>query len=123
MSSHTEHITGELPYPSVTKIEGRPSYVTLKELKRQLKANAAAVPTDLGGGQHGFLGLLLLDLEYQTLAGELWVNPDNPGITAVIEPSYNAADRTQAYHEHKMLSEAWKKYTTVKNNLKQQVVA
>ena len=42
----------------LTKIHGKPTYPTLQTLYTELKANAGSVPTTLGGGQHGHLGLL-----------------------------------------------------------------
>eukprot|EP00591_Stephanopyxis_turris_P011763 CAMPEP_0195511484 /NCGR_PEP_ID=MMETSP0794_2-20130614/3783_1 /TAXON_ID=515487 /ORGANISM="Stephanopyxis turris, Strain CCMP 815" /LENGTH=71 /DNA_ID=CAMNT_0040639083 /DNA_START=51 /DNA_END=262 /DNA_ORIENTATION=- len=69
MSSLQESTLNDIPYPAITKIVGRPTYVSIRELVRQLKANASAIATDLGGGQHGFLGLILLDNEYQELTG------------------------------------------------------
>ena len=80
MFSHTDNVTTNLPYPTVTKIEGRPSYVTVSELKRQLKANSSSVTTELGGGLHGFLGLILSDAEYQALTGQAWVHVFFPEI-------------------------------------------
>ena len=45
-------------YPDLTKIDGKPNIMTLLKLKNELKANAQSVPTVLGGGQHGHLGLV-----------------------------------------------------------------
>ena len=53
-----EDFTNAFP-TQVTPIVGEPTYATLKTLKDQLKANAASVPTTLGGGNHGYLGLIL----------------------------------------------------------------
>ena len=41
------------------QIHGEPTYVQLKNLKDLLKANAARVTSELGGGAHGHLGLIL----------------------------------------------------------------
>ena len=122
MTLTAESIIGDFPYPTVTKIDGLPTYSTLKELVRQLQANAASVSTELGGGAHGFLGLLLPAATYQNLAGVAWNPPVNPGVFAVIPNNANAAERQQAYHEHKMQVEAWRLYNAVHNALKQQII-
>jgi hypothetical protein len=45
-----------------------------------LKANASSVPSTLGGGLYGHLGLILSPARYATLAGSVpWVAPGNPG--------------------------------------------
>jgi hypothetical protein len=45
-----------------------------------LKANASSVPSTLGGGLYGHLGLILSPARYATLAGSApwWVVPGNP---------------------------------------------
>ena len=48
----------------LTKIHGQPSYNILNTLKKELKANATGVVTDLGGGCHGYYGLVVTPAEY-----------------------------------------------------------
>ena len=45
-------------YPQLTKVHTL-DYNALKELKEQIKTNATAIYSDLGGGAHGHLGLVL----------------------------------------------------------------
>jgi hypothetical protein len=64
----------------LTKIHGKPTYETLQNALTELKANAGSVPSTLGGGQYGHLGLLLSDARYATLPLALpWTSPVNPG--------------------------------------------
>ena len=63
----------------LTPIVGEPTYQTLKELKDQLKANAASIPTTLGGGNHGYLGLILSPAAYATISPTAFVEPAYPG--------------------------------------------
>ena len=42
----------------LTRIHGIPVYETLQLLTTEIKANAASVPTTLGGGHYGHLGLV-----------------------------------------------------------------
>ena len=51
-------------YKTPTPIQGTPTHKSLKRLKAELRANASSVETDLGGGDHGYLGLVLSDAEY-----------------------------------------------------------
>jgi hypothetical protein len=41
----------------LTKIRGEPTYENLQTLTSELKANASSVPSLLGGGNHGYLGI------------------------------------------------------------------
>jgi hypothetical protein len=64
----------------LTKIHGKPTYESLQNVSTELKANASSVPSTLGGGQNGHLGLLLSDARYITLAETVpWATPGNPG--------------------------------------------
>ena len=67
----------------LTTIHGKPTYETLHVLTTELKANASSVPSTLGGGSHGHLGLILSDIRYETLQTPPhltpWVTPGNPG--------------------------------------------
>ena len=64
----------------LSKIPGQPTYETLQNLATEVKANASSVPSTLGGGLYGHLGLILSDEKYATLANSLpWVTPGNPG--------------------------------------------
>jgi len=51
-------------YKTPTPIRGEPTNKTLKRLQMELQANASSVETDLGGGDHGYLGLVLSNVDY-----------------------------------------------------------
>ena len=96
MTVTAESIPGDFPYPTVNNISELPTYLTLKDLVQQLKDNAASVSTELGGGVHGFLGILLPESQYQILTGEPWVLPDNLGLVAVMPNNESFAGIQQA---------------------------
>ena len=73
-----EDVTNAFP-AAVTKITGEPNYESLKNLKDELKANAASIPTTLGGGTHGYLGLILSPAAYATIATTQFIEPIYPG--------------------------------------------
>ena len=59
-------------YGTPTPITGEPSNKSLKRLKTELRANASSVDTDLGGGDHGYLGLILTYVEYARIRLRLY---------------------------------------------------
>ena len=64
----------------LTRLHGQPVYESLQTLLTELKANASSVPTTIGGGLYGHLGLILSDVRYATLPNTVpWVSPANPG--------------------------------------------
>ena len=60
-------------------IHGEPDYVQLKNLQDLLKANASQVTSELGGGAHGHLGLILTPAEYTLIAALPYICPGHPG--------------------------------------------
>ena len=66
-------------HPILTKIIGPLTYRQLKTIKDELKANAASIYSELGGGAHGYLGLALLVLEYANVSATMFVRQVHPG--------------------------------------------
>ena len=81
-------------YADLTVIHGEPTYETLKTLVNQLKANARSVRTTLGGGQHGYLGLVLSSQQYAIVAPNTpFHRPHHPGPLNI--PPYQLPHVTQ----------------------------
>ena len=69
------------PHPELTKVPNNPSFQHIDLLQREAYANVSSVNTSLGGGHHGYLGLLMPDAEYQAIShgGTAFQAPDFPG--------------------------------------------
>jgi hypothetical protein len=85
-----DFIASFLPNP-VAKIEGPPTYDPLTELHNTLKANAATVASCCGGGNNGYLGLVVSAAVYATIDPTAFTLPDNPGPQPGIPPATTAA--------------------------------
>ena len=82
-----DYVNTNFEYTTLTKLGGQPDYPALKRIKDELKANAASVPSDLGGGDHGHLGLVLTAQEYlQVSETQPYVRPVHPGSLNLQEP-------------------------------------
>lgn len=68
----------------LTPIRGEPTYHTLERLLKELKANARNVHSNLGGGAHGHLGLVISPASYAHISAVPFTRPAFPGTTAVI---------------------------------------
>ena len=66
-------------YDPLTKVIGEPNFASLLRLKNELKANSQTVSTQLGGGQHGFLGAVLSPAEYALISNTPFEPPTHPG--------------------------------------------
>ena len=71
-------------YKNPTPLQGTPTNKALKRLNQELRANASSDELDLGGGDHGYLGLVLTDMEYAKVSATPFVAPTYP--TALIIP-------------------------------------
>ena len=72
--------TSYFQYPTLDKIHGQPTLDTILHLQKQIKINAQSVPTTLGGGQLGYLALVLPRTSYDAIpnAGR-FDRPTDPG--------------------------------------------
>ena len=86
--------------PVLTKIQGEPTADSLILLKRELKANASSVYSNLGGGTHGHLFLVISPTQFNLLSNAAFVRPLHPGpltipngatatMSVVIKDQYN----------------------------------
>ena len=107
----------------LTPIVGEPTYATLKTLKDQLKANAASVPTTLGGGNHGYLGLILSPAAYATISPTAFVKPAYPGQHPAIPAGTNAANTSAIIRRHTEDTRKWCESKTVSTTLKNQLLS
>lgn len=104
-------------YNTPTPIQGAPSNKSLKRLKTELRANASSVESKSGGGDHGYLGLALIDEEYESILptpppfiaphfpGNLQLNPNTTQVEALaLREEYKEA--TRKYYECKNIKKA-----------------
>ena len=67
-------------YKTLTKIVGEPTIDTIAKLHKEVKRNAQKVPTTLGGGQNGYLGLVVPAQVYNVIPGTRpFYRPQDPG--------------------------------------------
>ena len=98
-------IREELKKESVTKIHGQPTSHDLTILEKELIAILAGIPTALGGGNFGHVGVIMEAAAYSTMtAGIDFVNPANLGVyPAGLAANAAATVRPRAEAEHKGL--------------------
>ena len=88
MSTATiDNITDSFPNSTIPIIEGEPRYETIKRAEKLLIENASSMHSTLGGGNHGFLGLILTPEKCFIVAGYTFEPYVNPGALPVIPPN------------------------------------
>ena len=74
-------IRDELKKETVTKIHGQPTSHDLTILEKELIAILAGIPTALGGGSFGHVGVIMDETAYLTMTNCIaFENPANPGV-------------------------------------------
>ena len=109
-------------HADLTPIRGEPKYETLKVLINELKANAQTVHSNLGGGAHGHLGLVLTPQKYNIVApGTPYVRPPFPGALN-IPPGTTNVQAQMMRETHDQAMRDFHETETLHNALMQQVV-
>ena len=106
-----------------TRIDGEPTFESLKRLYDQLKIILQCVPSREGGGAHRHLGLVLTAVDYQLITLTPFVHPQDPG-QFQIPPNMNPTP--QQVHimqqNHEACQQAYEKVIHVKAALKKFLV-
>ena len=137
MSSYNikNYRTTHFQHPTLDKIHGQPTLDTLLHLIRQLKVNAQSVPTTLGGGQLGYLALVLSENSYNAIPNATpFHRPTHPGPfvvsipagvttrTTTTPPSISAAVVTQQKSDWDEKVRLYNECQAVEQALRQQLV-
>lgn len=105
-----------------TKIDGRPDYEQLNDLRKIIKENASSVTTQLGGGNNGYLGLVVTPAVYATIApGTPFNRPAFPGPNAVIPPNATAAQIGEIVRQYESDMRDYNECNTVEKALRKQI--
>jgi hypothetical protein len=107
------------------KIQGMPTYETLRALKSDLKSNASSVDCSLGGALHGYLGALISPAAYGTIAGQNYpfIKPVFPGYQATVIPTDTTAVRDATLRTYKTNFHAWREHDHVIKALRKQLIS
>ena len=79
MSSNINYKDNLFDRSNLTPIRGEPTFETLHKLRNEIKANAKSVYSNLGGGAHGYLRLVLTDAQCALISPNPFVYPTHPG--------------------------------------------
>jgi hypothetical protein len=118
----TTNASFPLPHAELTPIPGKPTAAAIRQLKKELYANARSIHSDRGGGLNGHLGLVMPTAAYVIRAGAAFAEPNHPGIQPIHAAAATAAQITAANRAYDQALDEFKTYATIKEKLKQQVL-
>eukprot|EP00957_Ditylum_brightwellii_P065512 4969442-Ditylum_brightwellii.AAC.1 len=88
----TEEVLAKFPHKQLLQCDGEPNYEVIYEMMIAMYANAGVIPTILGGGAHGHIGLIMDVTQYATLSGTPYVMPTAP-VRGVLPTRATLVDR------------------------------
>jgi hypothetical protein len=114
--------TFSFAFKTLTPIIGEPTNVTLTKLKKEIYANAVGTTSELGGGQNGYLGMVMPHVEYMAEPNtEAFVKPNKP-----VAPIPNSIKTTEeVLYDREMYKEAlaeYKQHRAMGIELKEQLI-
>jgi hypothetical protein len=112
-----------LPHGQLTLIPGKPSATTIRQLKKELYANARSIHSDRGGGLNGHLGLVMPTAAYVIQAGAAFDEPNHPGIQPVHAAAATVARITAANRSYDHAMDEFKMHASITEKHKQQVLS
>ena len=81
LTSSVNYIDSYFEHSVLTTICREPTYETPHHLNNELIANASSVPTTLGGGNHGYLVMVLTQADYHRISpNDPFTRRPNPGV-------------------------------------------
>jgi hypothetical protein len=118
-------IRDEIRKEMVTKIHGQPTSHDLTNIEKEIISILANIPTTLGGGNYGHVGVIMDPTDYTPMTGgTAFVNPVNPGIyPADLALNAVAGIRARAEAEHKELINQFKTFRGVRLGTKDLILA
>jgi len=113
------------PIETFTKIDGKPDFYTLQQLKSQIYQNAMAITSTRGGGNHGTLGAFMNGPDYIAVSnnGTAWVPPVHPGVQAAIAPNTTGNQITNLNRVHDTSLTEYNTYLTAVSEMKKLILA
>ena len=112
-----DYVSSYFKHKTPTPIRGVPTHKALTRLEVELQANASSVETDLGGGDHGYLGLVKTDEEHASTPGtQPFVATNYPNPLA-IPANTSAIAALQLREEHVDAKRTWRECKDVEKAL------
>ena len=112
-------------HPELSRIVGEPNTATLITLQAEIRDNAQAVQSVLGGGAHGHLGLVCTPAAYRALIPgvDAYIRPPNPGSLNLVTEGLTQYQLAQAREEHHEATRLFREVLNVERTIIQQIVS
>jgi hypothetical protein len=110
------------PHPILTEITGKPDAASLRQLRKEVYANARAVHSERGGGANGHLGIVMPNAQYVIRTLQVFAVPVHPGLQPAHANNASSALITAVNRQYDKDIQSFQTYTAVAESLKQQIM-
>ena len=117
-----DEVVAKFLMKTMPKIDGEPDYGNINMMMQLLYGNAASLPTTLGGGQHGHIGIIMTQQLYTTLANTPYKSPPDPGIKPTHVTGASVAIRKTHFLEHKEKRRIYENHIKMEDALKSIII-
>ena len=100
MPDAIDTVVDSFPHPTLTAIEGIPSFATIRQIRVELNADASSIHSNLGDGQLELLFLTVSRATYETLSDVPFIPPENPGPVPITHRGSSAREDADARLQH-----------------------
>lgn len=114
------------PYPELTPLPSSnspPTREIITKWKVELIQNAASVPSNRGGGNHGHTGIVMTVAAYLALTTQQFILPVNPGVQAPYPNNATGPQMSGLDRQHDRAEKEWITYNSLHSNLRAQIIA
>ena len=119
MTTLTEMILSTFPEFPIALLEGVPTHTYMTEVNGFLNTCAASVYCNLGNGTVGYLVLTSQPASLQIASPKSFVEPVNPGVLVLGDPSPSVAVIGSLIRQHTEDTRVFNKYHSIKRACKQ----
>ena len=117
-----DDVVAKFPMKTMPKIDGEPDYRNINMMMQLLYGKAASLPTLLGGGKYGHIGIIMTPQLYTTLANTPYESPPDHGITPNHATGASAAIRQTDFLVHKEERIIYDNHQTIEDALKSIII-
>eukprot|EP00957_Ditylum_brightwellii_P171785 13077285-Ditylum_brightwellii.AAC.1 len=121
MTLSTDDVLAKFVYKTLPIIDRQPMYADINKMSKMLYANEVKVPTMLGGGNKGHIGLIMKASLYAAISTTVYAVPTEP--TMPTNVSGTGAERELALRQYKAAKTIFDNHVTVEETIKNMIVA
>ena len=121
ITSKPEDICSKSPFKIIKKFEGFIDYKIIRKIHHKIQINASIIHSELGGRQHGILGLKIQTATYQTVIGQYFCPACTPQ-AAPVPANAKAAEIPRYIQLHTAQVDKWRQMLNAEDILKQQLL-